>query len=65
LSEADGLVEALGVPGTHPGIAAAADVVTSAVLTGDVETVRFAVAEFAVMVKTVSARIRSTHAKGS
>jgi hypothetical protein len=47
MDEADALVEQLSVDGRHPAIAAAA-MVSSAFATRDRETVRFAVAEFAV-----------------
>jgi hypothetical protein len=53
LFEADELVERLGVSGRHPEIAAAAAVVDSALATRDLETVRFAVAEFAAAVRSV------------
>jgi hypothetical protein len=49
LAEAAELVSLSGVSGTHPAIAAAA--VASAVLTGDIETVRFATCEFRVVVR--------------
>jgi hypothetical protein len=48
---ADALVERLGVDGRHPAVAAAAGVVTSALAMRDMETVRFAVAEFIAVVR--------------
>lgn len=59
LSEADDLVEALGVPGTHPEIAPAVNVVASAYSTRDIEILRFAVFEFTLVVKVVASAIRN------
>jgi hypothetical protein len=55
MAEADGLVEQLGVDGRHPRITAAAALVASAYATRDLETVRFAVAEFTATVREVFA----------
>jgi hypothetical protein len=51
MHDADALVEQLGVSGRHPAIADAAAMVTSAHATRDMETIRFAVAEFALFVR--------------
>jgi hypothetical protein len=53
-AEADALVERLGVSGQHPAIVSAAAMVVSAYATHDLETVRFAVAEFALCVRDVA-----------
>jgi hypothetical protein len=55
LTEADTLVERLGVSGTHPAVAAAAGVVCRAYAAGDLAAVRFVVAEFEQVVRTVAA----------
>ena len=55
LVSADNLVASLSVDGAHPGISAAAAMVASAVLTGDIETVRFAVSQSLVVVKQTAA----------
>lgn len=49
--DADALVEQLGVDGQHPVIVSAAAMVTNAFATRDMETLRFAVAEFTVLVR--------------
>jgi len=48
--DADTLVDQLEVDGTLPDVAAAASVVAGAFATLDIETVRFAVGEFTVLV---------------
>ncbi|WP_171472668.1 hypothetical protein [Frigoriglobus tundricola] len=55
LFEADEYLERSGVSGLHPVIRAAADMVMSAVLTCDIETLRFAVTEFRAAVVSVIA----------
>jgi hypothetical protein len=58
---ADALVGRLGVDGRHPDVQAAAGVVVSALAARDLETVRFAVAEFVAAVRAAAtARPRST-----
>ncbi len=51
MAEADALVERLGVSGLQPEVADGAAMVTSAFETRDVETLRFAAGEFALMVR--------------
>lgn len=51
----DEFVERSGVSGRHPVIKAAVNMVVSATLTCDIETVRYAVAEFRVAVASVIA----------
>lgn len=51
----DEYVERSGVSGRHPVIQAAVDMVVSATLTYDIETMRYAVAEFRVAVASVIA----------
>ena len=58
MHEADGLIGRLGVDGRHPEVVDAAAVVSSAFATRDLETVRLAVAEFAVVVHAVALRAR-------
>ncbi len=60
MNAADALVERLGVDGRHPKVAAAAAVVTSAHATRDMETLRFAVAEFTAVVRRIAAQNRPT-----
>jgi hypothetical protein len=60
MHEADSLVEQLGVSGRHPAVADAAAMVVSAFATRDMETVRFAVSEFAVVVRRVASERKST-----
>ncbi len=55
LCSADEYVERSGVSGRHPVIQAAVDMVVSATLTYDIETMRYAVAEFRVAVASVIA----------
>jgi hypothetical protein len=54
MHDADSLVEQLGVSGRHPAVAAAAATVASALTTRDMETLRFAVAEFAAVVRELA-----------
>jgi hypothetical protein len=56
LHEADSLVERFGVSGRHPAVADAAAMVASAFATGDMETVRFAVAEFTALIQKLACR---------
>jgi hypothetical protein len=74
LTEADTLVERLGVSGTHPAVAAAAGMVCRAYAAGDPAAVRCVVAEFERVVRAVAAspggqfpsdRRESTHARRS
>ena len=60
MAEADALVEKFGVDGRHPAIVDAAAMVGSAFETRDMETVRFATAEFAATVRGVIA-VQRTH----
>jgi hypothetical protein len=62
LLDADTLVERLGIDGQLPTIREAAAVVTSALATRDLETVRLAVAEFEAVVRGVAASRRETPA---
>ena len=62
MSDADALVEQLGMSGRHPAIQNAAAVVSSAYATRDLETVRFACSAFAVTVRELAA---SAHPGGS
>jgi hypothetical protein len=55
LADADEYVERSGVSGREPIVQAAADMVVSAVLTYDIETLRFAVTEFRASVAAVIA----------
>lgn len=65
LADADRAVETFGVSGTHPEVASAAEMVTSAVLTGDVETVRFAATEFVIVVKAATRnQLKTEHPRG-
>jgi hypothetical protein len=54
MHEADTLVVQLGVSGRHPAVVAASAMVTSAFATHDLETVRFAVSEFAVLIRRLA-----------
>jgi hypothetical protein len=54
--DADALVEQLGIDGRLPAVQDAAAVVTSAFATRDMETLRLAVAEFGVVVRTLAGR---------
>lgn len=54
IADADALLERLGVDGQHPAVASAAAMVTSAHATRDLETLRFAVAEFTVVVRRLA-----------
>jgi hypothetical protein len=54
MADADALVEQLGVNGRHPAITDAAAMVASANATRDMETLRFSVAEFTVVVRSVA-----------
>jgi hypothetical protein len=54
MSDADSLVERLGIGGRHPAVRDAAAMVTSAHATRDMETLRFAVSEFTVVVRGVA-----------
>ncbi len=56
MESADALVGRLGVDGTRPEIADAVAVVVSAHATKDMETLRLAVTEFAVVVRRFAAR---------
>jgi hypothetical protein len=62
METADALVERLGVDARHPAVAAAAEEVGSAYATRDMETVRFAVAEFVVVVRRLAALRGRRHA---
>lgn len=55
MEAADGEVEWLGVDGTRPEVAAAADAVSLARSGGDSEALRFAVADFLVVVRSLAA----------
>ena len=55
MSDADTLVERLGANGTNPEVRAVAALVASAYATRDVETLRFACAEFQAAVRRLSA----------
>jgi hypothetical protein len=55
MEAADALVERLGVDGRHPAVAGAAAMITSAYVTRDVKTVRFACAEFEAVVRGLGA----------
>jgi hypothetical protein len=61
--DADSLVGQLGVSGRHPAVADAAAAVVSALATHDMETLRFAVAEFAAVVGEL-ARKQTSDARG-
>jgi hypothetical protein len=52
--DADSLVGQLGVSGRHPAVADAAAMVVSALATRDMETLRFAAAEFAAVVRELT-----------
>ena len=58
MEAADALVERLGVVGSRPEITTAATMVVNAYATRDVETLRFAVAEFTVIVRRLAASER-------
>jgi hypothetical protein len=55
LAEAESVFAASGLSGTNPIIDAAAAEVASATLTNDLDTVRHAVAEFKVAIRTAGA----------
>jgi len=54
MADADALVERSGVDGRAPTIRDAAAVVFSAYLTRDMETLRYALAEFALVVRQLA-----------
>lgn len=54
MHEADALVERLGVSGGHPAVAEAAAMVSSALAARDMETIRLAVVEFAVILRRIA-----------
>jgi hypothetical protein len=54
MRESDALVEQLGVDGRHPAVADAAAMVSSAAATHDLETLRFAVAEFTTLIRRLA-----------
>ena len=56
MADADALVERLGVNGRHPDVRNAAAMVASASDTRDLETLRFAVTEFKLVVREVAHR---------
>ena len=58
MESADALVERLGVNGSRPEVTAAAAMVVSAHATRDMETLRFAVAEFTAIVRRLAASAR-------
>jgi hypothetical protein len=60
MDEADRLVERLGEDGTHPEVTTAAEAVVQAHAIRDLETLRFAVAEFAVIVRRLAGEHVST-----
>jgi hypothetical protein len=64
LADADALIERLGVDGRHPTVRDAAAMVASAFATRDLETVRFAVSEFAALVRRLARVCVRTGATG-
>jgi|GEM_PF-6067879 len=60
MHEADKMVEQSGVDGRDLDIQAAAVMVANASLTRDMETLRFALAEFAIAVRGVASRMRTS-----
>jgi hypothetical protein len=63
MHDADTLVAESGLDGRHPALVAAGEVVFSAFAARDLETVRFAVAEFAVEIRRVTRERASAAAK--
>ncbi len=57
MEAADALVERIGVSGSDPSVRDAAAIVGSALAFQNLETVRFACSEFAVVVRTVAAQM--------
>jgi hypothetical protein len=55
MNDADALVERLGVDGNHPEVTAVAEAVVRAHATRNMGTLRFAVAEFGVVVRRLAA----------